>query len=408
MDNDKRLPLSDELRKRIEERAKQIWRENGSPNGRDDEHWFQAEKEVLKSVTGVRDTTRKSETPSITAEILPTTDVQPEHKIKIRTTLAQWLLQVSTILVGIAILLSGIILANGQEAVSRKVWEDLLLELGAVIIVFGLLHLLHERMFRRAIAIQIGRQLRLIFEKDLDRWRRILRATLKESGAHLEQKVDQLQQDLTYQIEEVERVFRDSFVTYAGLIHAGVITGYEELDGTRIKERVTSAENSIRILKTWFPEDAVFEAALQKAMDAKIRVDLFLCSPDSEVLRIRSLGADKLEVEGKNKVVRAIRLMHDMISGQENGPGGSVNLYDEWPGAPVFDFGKKLLVGFYPRGKPSPLAPWFEVRRDSSVGKIFLKQFDKLRIIERLESPQQFKEWLDKYEHLQAKAAGAS
>jgi hypothetical protein len=42
------LPVTDpELRRRIEERAFEIWKSEGFPSGRDWAHWVQAETEIL-------------------------------------------------------------------------------------------------------------------------------------------------------------------------------------------------------------------------------------------------------------------------------------------------------------------------------------------------------------------------
>jgi len=42
------------LREEISRRARQIWEENGSPHGRDDEFWLKAEREVLGADSSVR------------------------------------------------------------------------------------------------------------------------------------------------------------------------------------------------------------------------------------------------------------------------------------------------------------------------------------------------------------------
>ena len=42
------------LREEISRRAHQIWEENGSPHGRDDEFWLKAEREVLGADQSVR------------------------------------------------------------------------------------------------------------------------------------------------------------------------------------------------------------------------------------------------------------------------------------------------------------------------------------------------------------------
>jgi DUF2934 family protein len=42
------LPITDpELRRRIEQRAFEIWKSEGFPSGRDWAHWVQAETEIL-------------------------------------------------------------------------------------------------------------------------------------------------------------------------------------------------------------------------------------------------------------------------------------------------------------------------------------------------------------------------
>jgi hypothetical protein len=45
------LPVTDpELRRRIEERAFQIWKSEGFPSGRDWAHWVQAETEIIQEL----------------------------------------------------------------------------------------------------------------------------------------------------------------------------------------------------------------------------------------------------------------------------------------------------------------------------------------------------------------------
>ena len=42
-----KIVSTEELQGRIAERAKEIWREEGCPQGKDLEHWVRAEREVL-------------------------------------------------------------------------------------------------------------------------------------------------------------------------------------------------------------------------------------------------------------------------------------------------------------------------------------------------------------------------
>ena len=45
------LPVTDpELRRRIEQRAFEIWKSEGFPSGRDWAHWVQAEAEILAGI----------------------------------------------------------------------------------------------------------------------------------------------------------------------------------------------------------------------------------------------------------------------------------------------------------------------------------------------------------------------
>ena len=39
--------LSDELQRRIQQRAYELWEHEGRPEGRDDAHWAQAEREIV-------------------------------------------------------------------------------------------------------------------------------------------------------------------------------------------------------------------------------------------------------------------------------------------------------------------------------------------------------------------------
>jgi hypothetical protein len=46
----------EELRQRIQERARELWREDGCPEGRDMEYWLKAEEELAPhSVAGEED-----------------------------------------------------------------------------------------------------------------------------------------------------------------------------------------------------------------------------------------------------------------------------------------------------------------------------------------------------------------
>jgi hypothetical protein len=50
------LPVTDpELRRRIQERAFEIWKSEGFPSGRDWAHWVQAETEILAELAAKTD-----------------------------------------------------------------------------------------------------------------------------------------------------------------------------------------------------------------------------------------------------------------------------------------------------------------------------------------------------------------
>jgi hypothetical protein len=55
------LPITDpELRRRVEERAFEIWKSEGFPSGRDWAHWVQAEAEIIQELEASKPEARES------------------------------------------------------------------------------------------------------------------------------------------------------------------------------------------------------------------------------------------------------------------------------------------------------------------------------------------------------------
>ena len=50
------MPIDEELRARIKRRAQELWEAEGRPEGRELQHWLEAEREILElSVAGEED-----------------------------------------------------------------------------------------------------------------------------------------------------------------------------------------------------------------------------------------------------------------------------------------------------------------------------------------------------------------
>ena len=216
-------------------------------------------------------------------------------------------------------------------------------------------------------------------------------------------KLSQLANDLKSRMSGLESVFRESFDTYSRLVHIGVVTAYTDLDPTAFKQAFAEAQR-IKILSTTLstslPAGAFYQDILREAGLTGKTVDLYLCDPESEVLEIMSPGTGKATaIEAKATILASVRAMCELAYEERSGFKGSVTLYRGWPGAPVFWCDNKLFVGFYPLGRVSPQAPWVQLRVSSPLGRLFAEQFERLQTTARLETVQQFKDWLDKNDH---------
>jgi hypothetical protein len=63
----------------ISRRAQEIWQEHGSPSGRDEEFWLEAEKQLLKRMRGKGAATAKRKSTTAPTETLP--EGQSEHAL---------------------------------------------------------------------------------------------------------------------------------------------------------------------------------------------------------------------------------------------------------------------------------------------------------------------------------------
>src|SRR5205814_5813581 len=62
-----------------------------------------------------------------------------------------------------------------------------------------------------------------------------------------------------------------------------------------------------------------------------------------------------------------------------------IGCYDSWPGCPVIWYDRKILMGFYFRGAPSPEWPWVSVKAGSELAIILEDQIGRASCRERVE-----------------------
>ena len=212
------------------------------------------------------------------------------------------------------------------------IWVFVLAEIGGVLISLSLLHVGNERILRD----------------------------------HLLQVV----------LDAVRVVTAEMWEGHTSLRSVGVLRGDSCLPAERLSGLFANAKR-IRILKTWHLEDMALESGLRAALTRPdpAEVKYFLCHPDSRVLRERAVGAGEESNLGIQRNRRLVEQMAKWIHNQQTCTA-CVTFYDAWPGTPVIECDELLFVGFFPRGLPSPSAPWLEVSRDSEFGKNLLAQFD--------------------------------
>jgi hypothetical protein len=144
----------------------------------------------------------------------------------------------------------------------------------------------------------------------------------------------------------------------------------------------------IRILKTWFPEDNQLQTGFEEALTNRgTRIELLLCDPDYELLRVRSIGARLPADEGARRVVNALESIHRLrcevdpksCFDQKNRDCNTrVGLYKAWPGCPVIWCDDRIFLGYYFFGRSSLRSPWIKVKPESELAKILDRQFASL------------------------------
>jgi hypothetical protein len=170
-------------------------------------------------------------------------------------------------------------------------------------------------------------------------------------------------------------------------------------------QRRLSESESIRVLKTWFPETTDIKDGLRHAIvHNKAKVRLLLCHPRSDLLQKRSDSAERNPLLGSRTNYEAVLSISNWL---KDAPGADVKIsfYDDWPGCPVIWYRKKgvllssqqIIMGFYFRKRSSPSWPWISVRPGSELARILKEQYEDLLSngsVESLSSLEQMQEWL--------------
>jgi len=181
----------------------------------------------------------------------------------------------------------------------------------------------------------------------------------------------------------------------------GMEKAHHHLDDEDLQKYLVNS-TSIKVLKTWFPESRQIGAGLIGAIDKNASVRLLLCKPGSDILKERSLGAHEAEGFGPFAVYDGVRLVFNCLLARARlgKPPADVKIgiYDSWPGCPVIWYGKKILMGFYIRGKSSPSWPWINVKEGSELAGFLSAQWVDLRDHEKtkhLNTLEEMKDWLE-------------
>jgi hypothetical protein len=182
----------------------------------------------------------------------------------------------------------------------------------------------------------------------------------------------------------------------------GVIGGYEVLEDNELRN-ILGRARSIRILKTWFPETPTLLNALDKCLGKpSVKVELFLCEPDSPILESRCKGALTQLSDESSRIIKAVQSVykHRFASNPPLG-NASVTIYKGWPSVPLIECDQDLFVGFYLRGNPSPQWPWLLVDRHLPLGSALVDQFKKFPVdhdpkygTQVLSTKAEFEKWL--------------
>jgi len=168
----------------------------------------------------------------------------------------------------------------------------------------------------------------------------------------------------------------------------------EYLPTVEVGERLKGAER-IDVMKTWFPDHPDIRDGLRAALtNQKTKVRLLLSHPDSDLLRARSDGAGQDLAHGAREVIHTLQDLYNYT--QDETAKFEIALYNGWPGCPIIWYDKKVLLGFYLRGRSSPFWPWIEIKRGSDFEKkVLRKQFDDLwNVTPKIKDRKELFNWL--------------
>jgi hypothetical protein len=215
-------------------------------------------------------------------------------------------------------------------------------EIGAVILSIIILHYAHEQYLRESE-----------IQKNFEITKRILRDELN-------------QPDL---IENVINLV----VKYNRLLNKlrgiGINDVLRRLPHDELTKKLETA-NEIKVFKTFFPEHDDLEIGLINALKRGRSVELYLLKPNSLMLKQRSLSLNEHQDYGKNKVLRALRIM------ETNMKNGKLVLYDYFPANPILLIDNQMFLGFYFFGEPSPNNPWLQIEYGSAFFARLIQQFE--------------------------------
>ena len=115
-----------------------------------------------------------------------------------------------------------------------------------------------------------------------------------------------------------------------------------------------------------------------KAFKGGASIELFLCNPNSKILKFRSVSAHRKEPERGSTIIRT--LLQDLYEWSKESQSGKFNivLYDCWPGNPIISFDDEMWMGLYLIGDPSPEWPWIKMKEGTYMSIELNGQFEKI------------------------------
>jgi hypothetical protein len=184
----------------------------------------------------------------------------------------------------------------------------------------------------------------------------------------------------------------------------GIDKLYYPLTDEDLQARLGEAD-SIRVMKTFFPETEAIGDGLKKAIiENQATVELLLCEPGSEILQKRSESIEREAGFAANKNWNAVRLIEGWCRKVPE-PKVKIYFYNHWPGCPAIWYSKKIaartstkiIMGFYFWNGASPTWPWISVRPESPLADILNDQYAMLlKAAKRcLNTPDEMKAWLE-------------